>query len=144
MVIRELGLEHARDVAMIHREAFDARLPWLSGRHTPQEDEHYFRNVVFVACRVCGAFDDGLLGFIAVREGWIDQLYVRPQDQGRGAGSALIARAQALFPTLSLWTFKANVGARAFYEKRGFVAIEETDGARNDEREPDVRYVWRR
>ena len=29
-----------------------------------------------------------------------------------------------------------------FYEARGFVASEFNDGSRNEEREPDVRYVW--
>jgi hypothetical protein len=43
-----------------------------------------------------------------------------------------------------LWTFQKNVAARRFYEDRGFQAVEETDGSRNEEREPDVHYVWRR
>ena len=33
--------------------------------------------------------------------------------------------------------------ARQFYEARGFIASEFTDGSRNEEREPDVLYVWR-
>jgi hypothetical protein len=36
------------------------------------------------------------------------------------------------------------LGARRFYERRGFVLTEETDGSRNEEREPDARYVWSR
>jgi hypothetical protein len=41
-----------------------------------------------------------------------------------------------------LWTFERNHRARSFYEKRGCVAIEFTDGSRNEERTPDVRYQW--
>ncbi len=26
---------------------------------------------------------------------------------------------------------------------RGFAVVEQTDGSRNEEHEPDVRYVWR-
>jgi hypothetical protein len=33
--------------------------------------------------------------------------------------------------------------ARRFYERHGFVAVEHTDGAGNEEREPDVRFLWR-
>jgi hypothetical protein len=43
---------------------------------------------------------------------------------------------------LTLWTFQRNTAARAFYERRGFTAVELTDGSSNEESEPDVRYVW--
>ncbi|WP_298279395.1 hypothetical protein [uncultured Bradyrhizobium sp.] len=43
-----------------------------------------------------------------------------------------------------LWTFQRNARARRFYEARGFVAVEQTDGSRNEEQEPDVRYLWTR
>ena len=41
-----------------------------------------------------------------------------------------------------LWTFQANKRARHFYESRGCEAVEFTDGQRNEERVPDVRYVY--
>ena len=41
---------------------------------------------------------------------------------------------------LRLWTFQRNAGARRFYERNGFVAVEFTDGNGNEQREPDVRY----
>jgi hypothetical protein len=43
-----------------------------------------------------------------------------------------------------LWTFQRNALARRFYEKEGFVAVRETDGSGNEEREPDVLYLWKR
>jgi hypothetical protein len=43
---------------------------------------------------------------------------------------------------LMLWTFQRNARARQFYEARGFVAAELTDGSRNEEREPDALYRW--
>ncbi|MEI9983450.1 MAG: GNAT family N-acetyltransferase [Aliidongia sp.] len=81
---------------------------------------------------------------MAFRAGWVDQLYVAPDGQRQGTGSALLRLAQAASPTLLLWTFQRNAGARCFYERHGFVAIEETDGRRNEEREPDVLYRWQR
>jgi hypothetical protein len=33
-----------------------------------------------------------------------------------------------------------NAGARRFYEREGFVAVDSTDGHGNEERAPDVRY----
>ena len=87
---------------------------------------------------------DTLTGVIAFRDGWIDQLYILPSQQKKGAGSDLLAVAQSRFPTLELWTFQKNSRARAFYERRGFIEQERTDGSRNEEREPDVRYRWSR
>ena len=84
-----------------------------------------------------------MIGIIAFREGWIDQLYVLPKTQGQGVGTALLAVATSAWPELMLWTFQRNTGARRFYERHGFVAVEETDGSLNEEKEPDVRYCWR-
>jgi GNAT superfamily N-acetyltransferase len=96
-------------------------------------------------CELWGAEDyTGLLGIIAFREGWIDQLYVLPTVQRRGIGTRLLAVAQDRFARLQLWTFQRNAQARQFYESKGFVLIEETDGAGNEEREPDARYLWSR
>jgi putative acetyltransferase len=145
MVIRQLTLADAEAAAKVHRASFDERLPWLAGLHTPEEDRAFFANVVFNQCEVWGSFEgDVLIAFIAFRENWIDQFYVLPDHQGRGAGSALLARAQCRFPLLQLWTFQKNAPARRFYERRGFRVAEETDGSRNEEREPDIRYVWQR
>lgn len=132
-------------VAAVHRASFDDRLPWLAGLHTPEEDRAYFGRVVFDECEVWGTFDDAtLVGFIAFRDDWIDQLYVLPAHQGQGVGSALLEVAQMRSSELNLWTFQRNAIARLFYERRGFVEAELTDGSRNEEREPDIRYIWRR
>ncbi len=142
MKIRLLAAEHADEAARVHRISFDDSLPWLSGLHTPEQDRDFFSERVFHDCRVFGAFEaDRLVGFIAFRQEWIDQLYVLPDAQGRGVGTALLAAARAEIPELSLWTFQKNLAARRFYERNGFVAVEESDGSRNDEQEPDVRYL---
>lgn len=142
--LRRLALEEMDRAAVIHRRAFDERLPWLAGLHTPEDDRAYFRQHVFAQCEVWGAIDGETIGVVAFRKGWIDQLYVLPEHQGRGAGDALLQLAKAAFPSLQLWTFQKNNLGRRFYEKRGFVAIKETDGRDNDEREPDVLYLWQR
>lgn len=131
--------------AQVHRAAFDDRLPHLAGLHTMEEDRAFFRDRVFEACDVWGVEEDGeLCGFIAFRADWIDHLYVLPAFQGRGVGGALLDVALSGRDEANLWTFQANSGARAFYERRGFVAVELTDGAGNEEREPDVHYFWSR
>jgi GNAT superfamily N-acetyltransferase len=73
---------------------------------------------------------------------WVAQLYVDPALTGRGLGARLLEHAKRRRPGgLRLWTFEANTGARRFYERHGFVAVERTDGD-NEEGAPDVLYVW--
>ena len=85
---------------------------------------------------------NAVVGVIAIRGEWIDQLYVLPEWQGQGIGPALLAKAMDRGPPLHLWAFQENARARRFYEARGFRAVEFTDGAGNEERTPDVRYLW--
>lgn len=142
--LRRLSRDEMDKAALIHREAFDDRLPWLAGLHTPAQDRAFFRNRVFTQCEVWGAIEREPVGFVAFRDGWIDQFYVLPRWQGRGLGQALLQVAKANSTALQLWTFQRNSPARRFYEKRGFAPIKETDGSRNEEREPDVLYRWQR
>jgi putative acetyltransferase len=140
-----LGIEEAGAASRVHRTAFKAELPWLADLHTPEEDEAFYREHVFKTSEVFGIHaDDQLIAVIALSPGWIEQLYVLPTFQGRGAGSALLKLAQSQSEHLTLWTFQKNAKARAFYERHGFMPVEFTDGSTNEEREPDVRYVWDR
>jgi GNAT superfamily N-acetyltransferase len=80
---------------------------------------------------------------LALSDGWLDQLYLVPEWRGRGVGDRFVELAKQRQPAgLQLWTFQVNEPAQRFYERHGFVAVERTDGATNEEREPDVRYVW--
>jgi GNAT superfamily N-acetyltransferase len=143
-MLKKMGIGDMGSAATVHRASFDDRLPWLAGLHTPEEDLTYFREHLFPSCEMWGAFDrDGLAAIIAFRPDWIDQLYVLPAKQGRGVGTALLNTAKAKAELLNLWTFQQNAGARRFYERHGFIAIETTDGSGNEEREPDVLYRWR-
>ena len=142
-MLRRLAIDDMDRTAVVHRMSFDQALPTLAGLHTPDEDRWFFRERVFATCQLWGYFDEEeLIGFIAFREGWIDQLYVLPSLQGRGIGTALLQVAQSRSGRLSLWTFQRNKNARRFYEKHGFMLVEQTDGARNEEKDPDAMYSW--
>ena len=145
LALRRLVLEDMDTAAAVHRVSFDRALPWLAGLHTPAEDRAFYRNQVFKSCDVWGAERQSkLVGIVAFRQDWIDQLYVLPDAQGHGVGSDLLQVAQDAFPSLNLWTFQRNLRARRFYEANGFVAVRETNGAANEEKEPDVLYRWAR
>jgi ribosomal protein S18 acetylase RimI-like enzyme len=74
---------------------------------------------------------------------WIDQLYVLPGHENCGIGTQLLLLAHTkLQETIRLYTFQENLGARRFYERHGYKAIESTNGALNDEKCPDVLYEF--
>ncbi|MFD9878727.1 GNAT family N-acetyltransferase [[Kitasatospora] papulosa] len=84
-----------------------------------------------------------LLGFASLDGDELDQLYLRPDTVRQGVGTRLLERVKAASRgELSLYTFRRNSGARAFYERHGFVAVAYDDGGRNEENEPDVLYRW--
>jgi GNAT superfamily N-acetyltransferase len=85
----------------------------------------------------------GVAGYIACTEGWIGQLYVRPDRQGQGVGAALLAHVLADGAPRRLWTFQQNERARRFYEARGFKLVRLTDGGGNEEKTPDALYERR-
>ena len=86
---------------------------------------------------------DEVIGFMSLGDRSIEQLYLMPARTGRGVGSRLVRLGQERRPEgLELWTFQANEAARRFYARQGFRPVELTDGAGNEERQPDVRYVW--
>jgi len=140
--LKRLTVNDMDRAAVILRTSFDERLPWLAGLHTPEEDRAFFRGHVFSTCEIWGALDHNIIGIIAFRPSWIDQLYVLPSHQRQGAGDTLLRVAKAASASLLLWTFRKNVRARSFYEARGFVAVDQTNGSTNEEREPDVLYRW--
>ena len=75
---------------------------------------------------------------------WITQMAVDPALVGHGIGTLLLDHALRVLPLpIRLYTFQANVGARRFYERHGFSALEFTDGQGNEERCPDVLYECR-
>jgi GNAT superfamily N-acetyltransferase len=74
---------------------------------------------------------------------WLDDLYVHPDHQRAGLGSALLDLVTSLRPDgFGLWVFESNGPARGFYAKHGLVETERTDGSANEERQPDIRMEW--
>ncbi len=113
--------------------------------HTREEDHRWMRDVVFGAHDVWVADCDGRPVAIMVlgQPDWLEHLYVDARHTGRGIGARLVDLAKRELPAqIQLWTFQSNVGARRFYERHGFEAVEWTDGD-NEEKAPDVRYLYR-
>lgn len=143
VALRPLSIAHAELTAAIHR-ASGALIPGYDvSLHSPAEDLEFHQTKVLAENEAWGAFEgDELVGFIAFQPGWIDHLYVRPERLRRGIGSLLLTFAQHQQEELRLYTFQSNARARAFYERHSFMIEELTDGVRNEEKMPDITYVW--
>lgn len=145
MIIRRAGLYDMDALARLHRDTVRRALAFLPELHTPEEDLTFFRDRLYVDFDIWLAEQDRrVLGYIALRGGFINHLFLAADYMGRGLGRDLLDLAKGEYAELSLWTFQANTRARAFYEKHGFVAAQLTDGEDNEERLPDVYYVWKR
>jgi GNAT superfamily N-acetyltransferase len=144
VALRPAGSADAAEIAEIFLEAHADAMPYLPRLHTDDEVRGWIRDVVLPGDEVVVAEVDGrLAGFAALDEDLLDHIYVHPELQGRGIGDALLARVKELRPGgFRLWVFQRNT-ARRFYERRGLRLVELTDGAGNDEREPDALYEWR-
>ena len=141
--LRRASEADAAAVAEVWLASFTAALPTVTRVHSDDDVRGWIRTHLVPATECWVAVDGGyVVAMMALSPGWIDQLYVAPAYQGHGVGSALVRRAQEGAESLQLWTFQVNAPARAFYARHGFREVELTDGATNEEREPDVRLLW--
>ena len=132
-------------VGVWERARWDAQQPWLQERvkYSHADNLRHFRDVVMREDEVWLAVEDNeVVGLLAFGEHKVDQLHVEPRCQGRGVGTALLDRAKELAPEgLTLFTHQRNERARAFYERRGFRAVQ-FGVSPPPESEPDVKYAW--
>jgi ribosomal protein S18 acetylase RimI-like enzyme len=113
--------------------------------HPDDEVATWITHVVIpeLECWLAQTSSERVVGMLVLKGDWIDQLYVDPDLTGRGIGAELLDLAKRERPHgLRLWTFVSNEGAQRFYERHGFREVERTDGSRNEERAPDIQYVW--
>lgn len=100
--------------------------------------------------------EEGLLGFVCVLAdiepafgARIENLHVLPGLKGRGIGGELFARARNWIAArrpgngMHLWVLAQNAPARAFYERQGGRAAQESFWRLDSGEEiPEIRYCW--
>jgi len=145
--IRNYRPEDFDALTILWRISREKSLPEFQNKkgHFFYEDQNYFRdhilkeNTVFVV-------ESGQrpVAFMAIKDEFVDQLYVHPDYQNQGIGKALLDYARKRSPEhVWLYTLQINLNARAFYEKNGFIA-EKYGMSPPPESEPDVEYHWRK
>ena len=145
LVVRPATPEDADELAELYLATRRAAEPAMPPQvHTADEVRGYHRRVVAEdEVWVASGSDGSMLGYLVLQQAWLHSLYVGPDHQGTGIGSALLDLAKQRRPEgFSLWVFASNAPARGFYRRHGLVELEHTDGSANEERCPDVRMVW--
>jgi ribosomal protein S18 acetylase RimI-like enzyme len=119
-------------------------MPYLPELHSDEETFGWIAEVVLGEYETYVAHVDGAFaGFAAVSVEVLEHLYVAPEHQGLGVGSALLDQVKQARPDgFTLWVFQRNERARRFYESHGLRLVSLTDGEGNEEREPDALYAW--
>ncbi|HYM31042.1 MAG TPA: GNAT family N-acetyltransferase [Candidatus Cybelea sp.] len=91
--------------------------------------------------------EDQVVGFASLRENEITVLYVAPDWQRRGVGTALL---RAVLDAIAvaggtlgwLWVLEANAAARAFYAAAGGRAADDGPVRVGQQELRQVRYLW--
>ena len=125
MVTRRLGERDIAAIARVHRRACLVAYAFMNWSHSEEEVRAWYAGKF-------SAWDWGLVaevdgravGFIATCGAYVDQLFIDPDHQRRGIGTALLTAAlERVPPAAALTVFKDNRPARRFYERHGFVEV---------------------
>jgi diamine N-acetyltransferase len=151
LTIRRAGGKDAETLYAIHREsALTAYVDiFPPDRYAFPDEEmraHWVASLEDDDTDVVIAERDGRpVGFAGVSPGWLKNLFVVPDEWGRGAGSALHDEAVALLRAKGegarLWVLEQNERARRFYERRGWVFEGERRPSEYPPYPPALRYV---
>jgi putative acetyltransferase len=143
ITLRQAVADDIAEVAGLFARSRAAALPFLPVLHTAEEDLAFFGRALDSGLMTLAEQSSLLLGFMVETPGWIDHLYLEPDQRGRGIGSMLLNRAKQRQERLELWCFADNLAGRAFYVTQGFAEIRRTDGD-NEEKLPDILFGWQR
>jgi GNAT superfamily N-acetyltransferase len=122
-----------------------ARMKYLPVVHTQIEIKDFFSSLVKKGSVWIATLDDKIIGFMEIKDGWLNHLYILPNFQNKGIGTLLLDKAKQLNPKgIYLWIFEENEEAIKFYEHEGFILKEKRtkEQTNNEEHLPDRRYCW--
>jgi len=144
VILRPASAADAGEVADIDHAARLSALPDVRWPHTPSEKRHWIAETLIPSGGVHVAVEGGhVVGYVALRESWVDQLYVLPGQWRHGIGRALLQLAKERYPRgLTLYCFHCSPAARRFYESQGFTGAAAGNGAINTGDDSDMLFGW--
>ena len=119
--------------------------------HTPEHQEEYLLRKMNEGSRIFMLIHQNPAGIVSLKDNLIEDLYVLPDCQNRGYGSALLQYAIRLCSgTPTLWILENNTRAKKLYQRKGFRetgnrnritdGLDEIELTQSEERESDFPY----
>lgn len=148
-VLRKATLADAGAIATVYLMSRKELVAFAPLIHSDESIQQWIREELLPNEQVIIAEEDGaIIGMMSLTSdkgmGRIKQLYILPSAVGHGIGTLMIKMAKStLGSPIQLYTFEENIGARRFYERHGFQAIEFNDGSGNEENCPAILYEWK-
>ena len=145
LTLRPATPEDLPAIADLYLRVREAAIPSMPPQVHTEEEVHAYVGGWDLGAREVWIAEDGeeTVAFMVLEGAWLDSLYVLPRHARQGVGTSLLDLAKTLRPRgFCLWVFESNGPARDFYRRHGLVDLERTDGATNEEKQPDVRMAW--
>lgn len=147
-LLRNATTEDINAIANVYLSSRKELVAFAPLIHSDESIHQWVRNTLLLEEQVIVAEEKGLIiGMMSLTTdggiGRIRQLYVHPDAVGHGIGTLMIKKAKSILGSpIHLYTFQENIGAKRFYERHGFQAIDFNDGSGNEENCPAVLYEW--
>ena len=148
ILLRDATTEDVKTIANVYLRSRKELVAFAPLVHSDESIYQWVRYTLLPEERVIVAEDKGLIiGMMSLTKedgiGRIRQLYIHPDAVGHGIGTLMIKKAKSILGSpIHLYTFQENIGARRFYERHGFQAIDFDDGSGNEENCPAILYEW--
>ncbi len=124
-MIRKFEQADLNDLLDTWEAASEIAHPFLSPQFMAAERENIPN--VYLPHAETWVYEDGerVVGFVALIGNEVGAIFVRPSHQRQGVGKALMDKARELRGKLDVEVFAANQIGRAFYERYGFVHVQD-------------------
>ena len=147
-ILRKATIDDANAISNVYLNSRKKLVSFAPLVNSDDSILQWIRNVLIPDEQVIVAEKQGrIIGMMSLTSdkatGRINQFYILPESVGHGVGTVMINMAKSILGSrIKLWTFQENIGARRFYERHGFHAVEFDDGSGNEENCPAVLYEW--
>ena len=128
-MIRLVTDDNIYQAAVIHSAAWKQAhssfcTPEFVAIHTPERQRGYLRSALEKGAKLYMLFEAKRpVGIVSISDDMIENLYVLPEEQGKGYGTQLLRFAiERCDGQATLWVLNNNLGARRLYEWIGFAA----------------------
>lgn len=93
--------------------------------HTKERQRQYIENEIACGKQFYLLVENGSKGIVSIKDNLIENLYVLPEEQGKGYGTKLLKYAESICTGIpTLWILSNNKAAKNFYQKHGYIFTE--------------------